>query len=54
MRAKRLDAVVVTERQAELVFAALMHCRSVLGAEPGDEETEEELTKAARLFVWSD
>ena len=34
-----LNAVAVTERQAEVIFATLSHCRSVIAGEPGDEKT---------------
>jgi len=47
-----LDAVAVTERQAQLIFEALNHARNVIAQEPGDEPIEYELTEAMRLFAW--
>ena len=49
-----LNAVAVTERQAEVIFAALYHCWAVIAKEPGDEKTEYELTEVMRLFTWRD
>jgi hypothetical protein len=46
-----LDAIVLTERQQDLVFKALDHCRAVIATEPGDEDLEGELTDAMRLFA---
>ena len=51
---KALNAVAVTERQAEMIFVALDRCRTLIASEPGDEKTEYELTEAMRLFTWRD
>lgn len=47
-----IEAVVVSERQAALIFESLKHARSTIAKEPGDEIIEYELTEAMRLFVW--
>ena len=49
-----LNAVAVTERQASVIFTALDHCRTLIASEPGDEESEYELTEVMRLFTWRD
>ncbi len=49
-----LNAVAVTEEQADLIFKALDHCRAVIATEPGDETTEYKLTEVMRLFSWRD
>jgi hypothetical protein len=54
MPREQINAVVVTERQAEVIFAALDHCRTVIAKEPGDEQSEYELTEVMRLFTWRD
>ena len=51
---EQLNAVAVTERQAEVIFVALDHCRTIIAKEPGDEKTEYELTEVMRLFTWRD
>jgi hypothetical protein len=51
---KSLNAVVVSDRQAHLIFESLRHARSVIAKEPGDEKIEYELTEIMRLFAWRD
>jgi len=49
-----IDAFPLTERQQDLIFKSLDHCRKVLATEPGDEDLEEELTDTMRLFTGRD
>jgi len=49
-----IDAFPLTERQQNLIFKSLDHCRRVLATEPGDEDLEQELTATMRLFAERD
>lgn len=49
-----LDAFVLSERQQDLIFKAVEHCREVLAKEPGAEDIERELTNVMRVFAERD
>ena len=49
-----LDAFPLTDRQQDLIFKSLDHCRQVLATEPGAEDIEAELTNTMRLFAGRD
>jgi len=46
-----IDAFPLTERQQDLIFKSLHHCRKVLASEPGDDDLQQELTDTMRLFA---
>lgn len=48
------NAIVVTEQQAEMIFACLEFCRKKVSKKPEDTESEKDITKLMRLFVWRD
>jgi hypothetical protein len=48
------DAYVLTERQIDLIFKSLDHCRKVLDREPGDDDLKHELTTTMRVFAERD
>jgi hypothetical protein len=49
-----IEAFPLTERQQDLIFQSLHHCRKVLASEPGDDALQQELTDTMRLFVERD
>ncbi len=49
-----IDAFPLTERQQDLIFKSLDHCRKVLETEPGDDDLKQELTDTMRLFAERD
>ena len=46
-----IDAFPLTERQQDLIFKSLDHCRRVLDREPGDDGLKQELTDTMRVFA---
>ena len=49
--AAMIDAFPLTERQQDLIFKSLDHCRRVLDSEPGDDGLKQELTDTMRVFA---
>jgi hypothetical protein len=54
MKTETLNAVVVTEHEADLIFVVCLHCRDVLEGEPGYSATRSDLLAIARKVAWRD
>lgn len=52
MKTETLNAVVLSEREADLIFVACQHCRDVLQDEPGHSATRSDLLAIARKVAW--